>query len=60
MTSSGGHSALWLGPDEWLVVSDTEPAALVDERCRQHRNLSAPAAVVAQATTRNARSSALQ
>ena len=29
VTSSDGHSALWLGPDEWLVVSSTaEPEAL--------------------------------
>lgn len=31
-----GHTLLWLGPDEWLLVSDgpaypAEPAALVDE-----------------------------
>ena len=30
VTSSDGHSALWLGPDEWLVVSArTAPEALV-------------------------------
>jgi sarcosine oxidase subunit gamma len=31
VTSSGGHSALWLGPDEWLVVSHTEPGELVTD-----------------------------
>ena len=31
VTSSGGHSALWLGPDEWLVVSDGDPDQLVPE-----------------------------
>jgi len=25
----GQHHVLWLGPDEWLVVSDQEPATLV-------------------------------
>lgn len=29
VTSSGGHSALWLGPDEWLVVSETDGGELV-------------------------------
>lgn len=28
VTSNGPHSVLWLGPDEWLVVSE-EPAALL-------------------------------
>ncbi|WP_100501801.1 sarcosine oxidase subunit gamma [Geodermatophilus chilensis] len=28
VTSSGPHSALWLGPDEWLVVSEADPGAL--------------------------------
>ena len=27
--SHGGHSVLWLGPDEWLVVSETSPDILV-------------------------------
>jgi sarcosine oxidase subunit gamma len=31
VTSSGRHGVLWLGPDEWLVVSDTEAATLVAE-----------------------------
>jgi sarcosine oxidase subunit gamma len=26
----GLHHVLWLGPDEWLVVSDQEPATLVE------------------------------
>lgn len=30
----GGHHVLWLGPDEWLVVSSDEPAPLV-ERLRE-------------------------
>jgi len=29
VTSSGEHDVLWLGPDEWLVVSQAEPDALV-------------------------------
>jgi sarcosine oxidase, subunit gamma len=29
VASAGAHSVLWLGPDEWLVVSDTEPDVLV-------------------------------
>lgn len=28
VTSAGGHSALWLGPDEWLVVSEADGAEL--------------------------------
>ena len=31
VASSGRHSALWLGPDEWLVVSEAEPGELVAE-----------------------------
>ncbi|MET7391922.1 sarcosine oxidase subunit gamma family protein [Dactylosporangium sp. NPDC005572] len=26
--ASGPHTALWLGPDEWLVVSETDPDVL--------------------------------
>jgi sarcosine oxidase subunit gamma len=30
VASGGGHATLWLGPDEWLVVSETtEPEALL-------------------------------
>jgi sarcosine oxidase subunit gamma len=31
VTSSGRHSTLWLGPDEWLVVSEADGAVLADE-----------------------------
>jgi sarcosine oxidase subunit gamma len=31
VTSSGRHSALWLGPDEWLVVSEADGAVLATE-----------------------------
>jgi sarcosine oxidase subunit gamma len=31
VTSAGRHSALWLGPDEWLVVSETDGAVLAAE-----------------------------
>jgi sarcosine oxidase, subunit gamma len=31
VVSTGVHSALWLGPDEWLVVSQTDPDVLVAE-----------------------------
>ena len=31
VTSSGRHSTLWLGPDEWLVVSETDGAVLAAE-----------------------------
>jgi sarcosine oxidase subunit gamma len=31
VTSSGRHSALWLGPDEWLVVSEADGAVLAAE-----------------------------
>ncbi|MGH3450466.1 MAG: sarcosine oxidase subunit gamma [Haloechinothrix sp.] len=30
-TTYGDHAALWLGPDEWLVVSEAEPVALSDQ-----------------------------
>lgn len=30
-TTTAPHTALWLGPDEWLVVSDAERAPLVAE-----------------------------
>ena|SRR3712207_5513898 len=33
VTSSGRHSALWLGPDEWLVVSETDGGVLAAELC---------------------------
>ena len=29
VTGAGAHSVLWLAPDEWLVVSQTAPEALV-------------------------------
>lgn len=29
VTGEGAHSVLWLGPDEWLVVSQTAPESLV-------------------------------
>lgn len=29
VVSHGGHDVLWLGPDEWLVVSRTPPEVLV-------------------------------
>ena len=28
--AAGGRTALWLGPDEWLVVADEDGAALAD------------------------------
>jgi sarcosine oxidase, subunit gamma len=31
VSSAGPHRVLWLGPDEWLVVSDTGPDVLVAE-----------------------------
>ena len=31
VTSAGGHHALWLGPDEWLVVTDSDAVALADQ-----------------------------
>ena len=31
VASAGRHSVLWLGPDEWLVVSEWDPGALVAE-----------------------------
>ncbi|SNR91012.1 sarcosine oxidase subunit gamma [Blastococcus mobilis] len=31
VTSSSRHGVLWLGPDEWLVISGTEAATLVAE-----------------------------
>jgi sarcosine oxidase subunit gamma len=31
VTSSGAHQALWLGPDEWLVVTTTDALALSDQ-----------------------------
>lgn len=30
---SGDTAALWLGPDQWLMVSDRVPAAAVAEKC---------------------------
>ncbi|HEY8981287.1 MAG TPA: sarcosine oxidase subunit gamma family protein [Streptomyces sp.] len=30
-TTSGAHTATWAGPDEWLLVSDAEPATLTGE-----------------------------
>ncbi|WP_435281646.1 sarcosine oxidase subunit gamma [Streptomyces koelreuteriae] len=30
-TASGPHTAVWLGPDEWLVISRTDGAALTAE-----------------------------
>jgi sarcosine oxidase subunit gamma len=30
-TASGAHTVLWLGPDEWLVLSPTEAAAVTPE-----------------------------
>lgn len=29
-SAAGGHTVLWLGPDEWLVVSEVDAATLVD------------------------------
>ncbi|MFH0519388.1 sarcosine oxidase subunit gamma [Streptomyces sp. M41] len=29
--TAGGHTVVWLGPDEWLVVSRAEPAAMTAE-----------------------------
>lgn len=29
VSAQGAHTVLWLGPDEWLVVSATTPAALL-------------------------------
>ena len=31
VTGSGPHHALWLGPDEWLVVTTTDAVALADQ-----------------------------
>jgi sarcosine oxidase subunit gamma len=31
VTGSGSHHALWLGPDEWLVVTTTDAVALADQ-----------------------------
>lgn len=31
VSADGAHTALWLGPDEWLVVSTTTPETLVGE-----------------------------
>ena len=31
VTTSGPHPVLWLGPDEWLVVSTAEPGPLTEE-----------------------------
>jgi len=31
VTSAGDHHVLWLGPDEWLVVTDAEPVGLADQ-----------------------------
>ena len=31
VTSAGRHSVLWLGPDEWLVISESDPGKLVAE-----------------------------
>ncbi|MFE2984901.1 sarcosine oxidase subunit gamma [Streptomyces sp. NPDC059262] len=30
-TTSGGHTAFWLGPDEWLVLSQAEVGCVVGE-----------------------------
>lgn len=30
VTRQGAHTVLWLGPDEWLVVSQMKPETLVD------------------------------
>ncbi|MGW6358966.1 sarcosine oxidase subunit gamma [Streptomyces sp. NPDC055092] len=30
-TTSGGHTAFWLGPDEWLVLTQAEVGSVVDE-----------------------------
>lgn len=30
-SQAGGHTALWLGPDEWLVVSESDADALVEQ-----------------------------
>ena len=31
VAAAGSHSALWLGPDEWLVVTATDAVALSDQ-----------------------------
>jgi sarcosine oxidase subunit gamma len=31
VTGTGAHRAVWLGPDEWLVVTDADPVALADQ-----------------------------
>ena len=31
VTGAGAHQALWLGPDEWLVVTTTDATALADQ-----------------------------
>jgi hypothetical protein len=48
--------------DGWEIAGAlaAQIQALVDERCRQHRSLSVPAAVVAQATIRVARPTAVE
>ncbi|MEU4603859.1 sarcosine oxidase subunit gamma family protein [Kribbella sp. NPDC023972] len=30
VTANAGHHLLWLGPDEWLIVSELEPGALLE------------------------------
>jgi sarcosine oxidase subunit gamma len=35
-TASGAVSALWLGPDEWMLVGDLDPEADLAARLRQH------------------------
>ncbi|MFC5728133.1 MULTISPECIES: sarcosine oxidase subunit gamma [Nocardioides] len=30
-SQAGGHTALWLGPDEWLVVSESDAESLVEQ-----------------------------
>jgi sarcosine oxidase, subunit gamma len=31
VTGTDSHEAMWLGPDEWLVVASTDPVALADQ-----------------------------
>jgi sarcosine oxidase subunit gamma len=31
VASAGDHHVLWLGPDEWLVVTDADPVGLADQ-----------------------------
>jgi sarcosine oxidase, subunit gamma len=33
ISRAGAHTALWLGPDEWLVVSQDDADTLVEELC---------------------------